>query len=43
MVVRIYRSLGTQWITGGHLRIVERILDEDLFSWGVLLLTKMIG
>jgi hypothetical protein len=34
MVVRIYGSLGTQWITGGQLRIVEWVLDGDLFSWG---------
>jgi hypothetical protein len=37
------RSLGTQWITGGQLRIVERVLDGDLFAWGVLLHTKMMG
>jgi hypothetical protein len=43
MVVRIYGSLGTQRITGGQLRIVERVLDGDLFSWGVLLHTKMMG
>jgi hypothetical protein len=43
MLVRIYGSLGTQWITRGQLRIVERVLDGDLLSWGVLLHTKMIG
>jgi hypothetical protein len=31
MVVRIYGSLGTQWITGGKLRVVEEVLDGDLF------------
>jgi hypothetical protein len=43
MVVRIYGSLGTQWITGGQLRVVEQVLDGDLFAWGVLMHTKMMG
>jgi hypothetical protein len=43
MVVRIYGSLGTQWITGGQLRIVEWVLNGDLFAWGVLLHTKIMG
>jgi hypothetical protein len=43
MVVRIYGSLGTQQITGGQLRIVERVLDGDLFSWGLILHTRMMG
>jgi hypothetical protein len=43
MVVRIYEYFGTQWITRGQLRIVERVLDGDLFAWGVLLHTKMMG
>jgi hypothetical protein len=43
MVVRIYGSLGTQQITGGQLRIVEWVLDGDLFSWGLMLHTRMMG
>jgi hypothetical protein len=43
MVVRIYGSLGTQRITGGQLRIVERVLDGDHFSWGLMLHTRMMG
>jgi hypothetical protein len=39
MVVRIYGSLGTQWIIGGQLRVVEEVLDGDLFAWGVLMHT----
>jgi hypothetical protein len=43
MVVRIYRSLGTQRITGGQLRVVEQVLDGDLFAWGVLMHTKILS
>jgi hypothetical protein len=43
MVVRIYRSLGTQKITSGQLRVVEQVLDGDLFTCGVLMHTKMMG
>jgi hypothetical protein len=43
MAVRIYGSLGTEWITGGQLRIMEWVLDGDLFAWVVLLHTKMMG
>jgi len=43
MVVRIYGSLATQRITSGHLRVVEKVLDGDLFAWGVLMHTKMMG
>jgi hypothetical protein len=31
MIVRIYGSLATQWITGGQLRIMQRVLDGDFF------------
>jgi hypothetical protein len=43
MVVRIYRFLGTQWITSGQLRVVEEVLDGDLFAWGVLMHTKVMS
>jgi hypothetical protein len=43
MIVRIYGSLGTQWISGGQLRIMKRVLDGDMFAWGLMLHAKMIG
>jgi hypothetical protein len=43
MVVRIYGSLGTQPITCGQLRVVEEVLDGDLFAWGVLMHTRMMS
>jgi hypothetical protein len=43
MVVQIYGSLGTHWITSGKLRVVEQVLDGDLFAWGVLMHTKMMS
>jgi hypothetical protein len=42
MVVRIYKSLGTQRITKGQLRIVGRVVEGDFFSWGILLHTRMM-
>jgi hypothetical protein len=32
-----------KWITGGQLRVVEQVLDGDLFAWGVLMHTKMMS
>jgi hypothetical protein len=43
MIVRIYGSLATQWISGGQLRIMKRVLDGDFFSWGLMLHAKMMG
>jgi hypothetical protein len=43
MLVRMYGSLATQWISGGPLRIMERVLDEDFFSWDLMLHAKMMG
>jgi len=43
MIVRIYRSLATQWISGGQQRIMERALGGENFSWGLMLHTKMMG
>jgi hypothetical protein len=43
MVVRIYGSFVTQRITGGRLRIVERVLDGEHFSWGMMLHCRMMG
>jgi hypothetical protein len=43
MIVRIYGSLATQWISGGQLRIMQRVLDGDFFTWGLMLHAKMMG
>jgi hypothetical protein len=43
MIVRIYRSLATQWISGGQLRIMQRLLDGDILAWGLMLHAKMMG
>jgi hypothetical protein len=43
MVVRVYGYLATQRITNGQLRIMERVLDGEFFSWGLMLHAKMMG
>jgi hypothetical protein len=43
MVVRVYGSLATQWINGGQLRIMERVLAGENFAWGLMLHAKMVG
>jgi hypothetical protein len=43
MIVRVYGSLATQRISGGQLKIMQRALSGEHFSWGVMLHTKMIG
>jgi hypothetical protein len=43
MIVRIYRSLATQQISGGQLSIMQRVLDGDFFSWGLMFHAKMMG
>jgi hypothetical protein len=43
MIVRIYGSLVTQQISGGQLIIMQRFLDGDLLSWGLMMHTKMMG
>jgi hypothetical protein len=43
MIVRIYGSLATQWINGGQLWIMQRVLDGDIFTWGFMLHAKMMG
>jgi hypothetical protein len=42
-IVRVYGSLATQWINGGFLRIMQRSLGGEQFSWGLMLHTNMIG
>ena len=43
MIVRVYGSLATQWISGGQLSIMERALVSDKFSWGLTLHARMVG
>jgi hypothetical protein len=43
MIVRVYGSLATQRISGGELKIIQRGLCGEHFSWGLMLHTKMIG
>jgi hypothetical protein len=43
MIVRVYGSLATQWISGGQLRIMQRALGGEHFSWGLMLHAKMVG
>jgi hypothetical protein len=43
MVVRVYGSLSTQWISGGQLRIMGRALAGEHFSWGLMLHANMVG
>jgi hypothetical protein len=43
MIMRIYGSLVTQRINGGMLRIMQRALGGEFFSWGLMLHTKMMG
>jgi hypothetical protein len=43
MVLRVYGSLATQWISGGQLRIMERAMVGENFSWGLMLHAKMVG
>jgi hypothetical protein len=43
MVVRVYGSLTTQWISAGQLGIMGRMLAGDHFVWGLMLHAKMVG
>ena len=43
MILSVYGSLATQWIIGGQLRIMQRELGGDHFSWGLMLHGKMVG
>jgi hypothetical protein len=43
MIVRVYGSLATQWISGGQLLVLERVLDGEHFTWGLTLHARMVG
>jgi hypothetical protein len=43
MIVRVYGSLATQWISGGQLMVMERVLADEHFTWGLTLHSRMVG
>jgi hypothetical protein len=43
LIVRVYGSLMTQRISGGQLRIMQRALGGEHFSWGLMLHANMVG
>jgi hypothetical protein len=43
MIVRVYGSLATQWISGGQLSVMERVLVGEHFAWGLTLHARMVG
>jgi hypothetical protein len=43
MIVRVYGSLATQRISGGQLMVMERVLADERFAWGLTLHSRMVG
>jgi hypothetical protein len=43
MNVRVYGSLAMQWISGGQLIVMERVLVNENFVWGLTLHARMVG
>jgi hypothetical protein len=44
MIVRVYGSLATQWISGGQLLVMERVVvGREQFTWGLTLHAWMIA
>jgi hypothetical protein len=42
MIVRVYGSLVTQRISGGQLLVLERVLADERFTWGLTLHAWMV-
>jgi hypothetical protein len=42
MIVRVYGSLATQWISGGQLLVLERVLAGERFASGITLHVRMV-
>jgi hypothetical protein len=42
MIVQIYGSLVTQWISGGQLLVLERVVAREWFTWGLMLHARMV-
>jgi hypothetical protein len=44
MIVQVYGSLATQWISGGQLLVMERVVVvHEKFTWGLTLHARMIA
>jgi hypothetical protein len=43
MIVQVYGSLATQWISGVQLLVLERVLASERFAWGMTLHTRMVA
>jgi hypothetical protein len=43
MIVRFYGLLAMQWISGGQLMVMERVLASEHFTWGLTLHARMVG
>jgi hypothetical protein len=43
MIVRIYGSFATQWISGGQLLVLERVVAGEQFTWGLTLHEWMVA
>jgi hypothetical protein len=43
MIVRMYGSLAMQWISGGQLCVMKRVLAGEHFAWGLMLHARMVG
>ena len=41
--MRVYGSLATQWISGGQLLVLERVLAGERFAWGLTLHARMVA
>ena len=43
LIVHVYGSLVTQWISGGQLLVMERVVvGHEWFAWGLTLHAQMI-
>jgi hypothetical protein len=43
MIMRVYGLLATQQISGDQLRVMERVLANKHFAWGMTLHSRMVG
>jgi hypothetical protein len=43
MIVRVYGSLAMQRLNGRQLMVMERVLADDHFTWGLTMHSRMVG
>jgi hypothetical protein len=43
MIVKVYESLATQQISGGQILVLERVLADEWFAWGLTLHARMVA